>query len=142
MSQEPNFGTNFYEAVNRKWLDDPANAIPAEYPTWGGFRKLADEALLNQIRLVSELCELSDRTPDQERIAAIYNASVERFKAWDDGTATYATITLALAQLNRILTSNDPEILADYMHHCFEDGISNYKASPITLGALSPKAID
>jgi hypothetical protein len=28
------YKNNFYLGVNRKWLEDPANSIPAEYPRW------------------------------------------------------------------------------------------------------------
>ena len=46
---------NFYEYVNKKWLDAPENQIPPEYPRWGGFIKLHDQSLKNQIELVKDL---------------------------------------------------------------------------------------
>ena len=46
---------NFYEHVNEKWLQDPDNAIPSDYSSWGGFVKLHDTSLVNQINLVKKL---------------------------------------------------------------------------------------
>ena len=48
---------NFYQYVNKRWLEDPENQIPEEYPRWGGFIKLYDTGLKNQINLVKGLID-------------------------------------------------------------------------------------
>ena len=48
-------GNNFYEFVNNAWLTNPLNKIPEDYSSWGGFTKLYDDGLSNQINIVKDL---------------------------------------------------------------------------------------
>ena len=41
---------DFYLYVNQKWLSDDKNKIPEDYSSWGGFTKLYDIGLQNQIK--------------------------------------------------------------------------------------------
>ena len=43
---------DFYLYVNQKWLSDDGNKIPEDYSSWGGFTKLYDIGLQNQIKIV------------------------------------------------------------------------------------------
>ena len=51
----PSADDDFYLHVNQAWLDDPKNQIPSDYSSWGGFLKLYDEGLSNQIDIVKQL---------------------------------------------------------------------------------------
>ena len=72
---------DFYSYVNKKWLDDPVNSIPDDYSSWGGFTKLYDEGLKNQISMVKDLTckEYKSLNPEQKKITSIWNASSKRF---------------------------------------------------------------
>ena len=60
MSIEQSAGENFYEYVNNKWLLDSNNKIPDDYSSWGGFTKLFDDGLMNQIKM--NLSHLNDQS--------------------------------------------------------------------------------
>jgi putative endopeptidase len=121
---------DFYRAVNGRWLEDPANAIPSEYPRWGGFIQLHDQGLKNQIELVKELCGVLEADPaelneSQLKIAAAWDASNRRFESWDEGTATYEPILRELQVLNENLPEFSVQGLADYFYYCQVNGVSN-----------------
>ena len=67
-------GNNFYQYINHKWLNDPSNQIPSDYSSWGGFTKLYDDGLINQINIVKNL-ENNCHTEEVEKIFAIWQAS-------------------------------------------------------------------
>jgi predicted metalloendopeptidase len=100
---------NFYLHVNKKWLNDPLNRIPGDYPRWGGPIKLHDAGLKNQINLVKNL------SPDQAnaqdpgtKISWIQAACAGRFNSWKDGTAKYDPISRELEILDAYLMPNKP----------------------------------
>ena len=72
---------NFYEYVNHKWLNDPANSIPGDYSRWGGFVKLHDQSLIDQIDLIRELSNkpYDELNIEQKKIVAIWKAAEDRF---------------------------------------------------------------
>ena len=76
---------DFYQYVNNAWLTNPANQIPADYSSWGGFTKLYDDGLNNQIDIVKSL-ENSCITEEESKISAIWKASVNRFTSWKEKT--------------------------------------------------------
>ena len=79
---------DFYQWVNHEWLNDPKNEIPSEYSTWGGFMKLYDEGLKNQINLVSKLDSKSESIKER-KISRIWKASMDRFDVWEKGEGNY-----------------------------------------------------
>jgi putative endopeptidase len=130
MTDNREFRRNFYEAVNGRWLEDPANAIPAEYPRWGGFVQLHDQGLKNQIALVQELCGLLETDPaelneSQLKIAATWDASFRRFKSWDEGTANYDPILSELKHLADSLSEFSIQGVAEYLHYTQINGVGN-----------------
>ena len=72
-------GINFYQYVNHAWLSNPLNQIPLDYSSWGGFTKLYDEGLINQIDIVKNL-ENKCVSEEQEKIFSIWKASENDFK--------------------------------------------------------------
>jgi len=125
--------------MNKKWLDDPTNAIPAEYSTWGGFTKLDDEGLLKQIQLVKDLKNQEFKNEEETKISAIWEASNARFQAWANDTATCDPISRELEILDAILpfhvqdqgqcqVSTDTTFetrLAEYFYYTQVNGIGN-----------------
>lgn len=124
---------DFHDYVNKKWLDDPANSIPSEYTTWGGFTILADNGLKNQIKLVKELCEIpKDKlTVDQKKITAIWAACQNRFKMWEDNKGDYKAIEAEFEVLqqhfptDKLTTDDYLDALSKYMFYCHENGIGS-----------------
>src|SRR5689334_20473447 len=70
--------SDFYLYVNHAWLNDPKNKIPDEYSKWGGFVKLFDQSLKDQINLVQNLCDKKDKTEEEKKVTAIWKASMNR----------------------------------------------------------------
>ena len=64
-------GENFYQYVNNNWLNNPENQIPSDYSSWGGFTKLQDEGVYNQINIVKNL-EGNLATVEKEKIFSIW----------------------------------------------------------------------
>jgi putative endopeptidase len=124
---------NFYLHVNKKWLDDPANAIPSEYSRWGGFIKLCDEGLINQIQLVKDLRSKLSKNDDESKISAIWEASCDRFQNWKNDTANCDPISRELEILDAYFSvqtpiNNDTERstrLAEYFYYTQINGIGN-----------------
>ncbi|ARF11159.1 peptidase M13 [Klosneuvirus KNV1] len=121
---------NFYLHVNSKWLNDPANKIPAEYPKWGGFIKLHDNTLKEQIKLVQTLKNKTDKTEEEMKISAIWEASVTRFNSWRNKSADYNPIIQELQTLESYIPSDTtPQDLinniAKYYYYTQVNGISN-----------------
>lgn len=117
---------NFYLHVNEKWLNDPQNSIPTEYPRWGGFIKLHDTGLMNQIQLVKELQNKSNKNEEEEKISAIWQASRDRFRDWENCTANCNVITKELMVLNEyFLGNNIVQKLAEYFYYTQVNGINN-----------------
>ena len=118
-------GNNFYLHVNSKWLNDPKNNIPDEYPKWGGFIKLHDGTLKDQIKLVQDLRNKPNKTDEELKISAIWEASVTRFESWRKNTATYGPILQELSFLDANLSPNNVNSLAEYFHYTQVNGINN-----------------
>ena len=127
--------TNFYSYVNQEWLDNPLNSIPDDYSSWGGFTKLHDDGLKNQINMVKTLTSNNSiqLTNEQQKIAAIWNASSDRFKNWSRNESDYSPIVNEINNLNKHL-NNSISInhksahlnnLATYLHYSQKTGIGN-----------------
>lgn len=124
---------NFYLHVNKKWIEDPANAIPSEYSRWGGFTKLDDNGLINQIQLVKDLKSKSNKNEEEKKISAIWEASCNRFQSWKDNTATCYPIARELEILDAYLSVQTPMSdvtdyvtrVAEYFHYTQINGIEN-----------------
>lgn len=130
---------NFYLHVNEKWLNDPMNQIPGDYPKWGGFIKLHDQGIKNQIQLVQDLvndnmCNLSE---EQFKIAMMWKASCQRFEDWkqenqnqENQMRNYEPLINELKVLDEFLPidlqPSDQHIgVAKYLHYTQVNGIQN-----------------
>jgi predicted metalloendopeptidase len=78
-------GNNFYLYVNNAWLTNQANQIPNDYSSWGGFTKLYDDGLNNQIDIVKNL-DNTCYSEEESKIFSIWKASEDRFESWKQGT--------------------------------------------------------
>jgi predicted metalloendopeptidase len=121
---------NFYLGINEKWLNDPQNAIPPEYPRWGGFIQLHDEGLKNQIGLAKELSQSLENgdeniSTSQRKIAAVWAASNSRFQSWDNKSANYSPILKELVHLDEVMPVYSIENVATYMHYSEVNGFGN-----------------
>jgi predicted metalloendopeptidase len=125
---------DFYNHINDKWFKDPQNEIPKEYSRWGGFVKLQDECLKNQINLVKNLDNKSDK--DENKILAIWEASKTRFLNWETNQGDYLPLSDELMKLNEylpeilnnvVLTHSEDNVvkLADYLYYTQISGIRN-----------------
>ena len=118
-------GTNFYHYVNHAWLSNPVNQIPLDYSSWGGFTKLYDEGLINQIDIVKNL-ENKCVSEEQEKIFSIWKASEERFQMWNDKTSNCDPIKEELNTLDGHFRDDKYiQNLAKYLHYGQINGISN-----------------
>jgi putative endopeptidase len=126
-------GENFYLHVNKQWLEDPENAIPGDYSSWGGFAKLHDEGLLTQIQLVKDLIAQDDRSAEEMKIAAIWQASDHRFTQWSENQANMDPIYRELDSLDSILRPSEQPVdqtdlvdrIAQYLYYSKVNGIGN-----------------
>lgn len=128
----PGPNEDFYLHVNQKWLEDPDNSIPSEYSRWGGFIKLADEGLKNQIDLVKELKDKDIKTEEESKIYAIWSASTALFESWERGEGDYSAIKKELDILDSFLKPETPiadedDMIArlQYLHYSKMNGIRN-----------------
>ena len=87
---------DFYMSMNKKWLDDPKNQIPDDYSRWGGFMKLRDEGLINQIEMVKELETKLDKTEEEKKIPPAVGVGVTELLA---KTTTLSDCTLNISIL-------------------------------------------
>lgn len=129
-TNSPRASDNFYLHVNQNWLNDPANKIPDEYPRWGGFMKLHDNTLKELIKLVQNLRNKTNKTEEEMKISAIWEASTARFDSWRNNTANYTPILQELNILDTYIpsdTSHEDLInnLAKYFHYTQVNGIGN-----------------
>ena len=125
---------DFYQYVNNEWLSHFSHQIPDDYSSWGGFTKLHDDGLRNQINIVKNLENNSD-TEEKRKINAIWKASEERFSTWKKGSGNYKPIIQELNILdeyfepfsnnNSTHTRNYIECLSKYLHYTQINGISN-----------------
>lgn len=120
---------NFYQHVNNKWLNDPENNIPGEYPSWGGFIKLLDTSLNNQIKLVKDLIIQDNLSKEEMKIAAIWQGCMNTFDNWKNGNGNYDPITKEFAILEQSFINTDEQNIsikmADYLFHTQMNGIIN-----------------
>lgn len=135
----PTATQNFYSHVNASWLEDPKNQIPGEYSAWGGFTKLSDDGLKKQIYLVQNLRDKTDKTEEEMKIVAIWEASMELFNNWRnvvtpcDNSTQFLPISKELEILDEYLKPNksyeneeDLAIcIAEYLHYSQINGITN-----------------
>jgi len=119
-------GADFYQFVNNKWLADESITIPAEYSSWGSFIKLVDESLKNQIGLLKDLQEREAANPDEAKLGLVWQASMQRFKAWEAGEGTCDDIMNELHRLGETVPMEGDgyaEGLAKYLGRCNQLGI-------------------
>ena len=95
-------GDDFYQHVNSEWLNDPINKIPEDYSSWGGFIKLHDDGLTKQINIVKNM-ENINRNEEEEKIFAIWKASENRFKSWEENNSDCNPILNELNILNEMI---------------------------------------
>lgn len=101
----------------------------------GGFVKLADESLLNQIQLVKELCDKNTNSIslDENKLVNIWKASFAKFKSWEDGSANYDPLINGFFELatddgdfGEIKNSNDlAKKIARHLCYTLTNGIDN-----------------
>ena len=130
-------GANFYQHVNHAWLNNPANQIPPEYSSWGGFTKLYDDGLKNQIEIVNNL-ENNCQTEEEHKIFAIWTASQQRFQSWKDSPGDCEPLVkefnLLKEYFKESVDSENDQILnkqqyindlSKYLHYTQINGIAN-----------------
>ncbi|KAI8820604.1 hypothetical protein BJ741DRAFT_638433 [Chytriomyces cf. hyalinus JEL632] len=126
-SGRPSPQDDFYMHANYAWLSDPSVEIPAEYPTWGSFMMLRDASLKNQISLLEDLIsrDPATLTVDEAKLAALWKASMDRFKEWSASSSagSYAPVHDALALIDSHLAQNTDEALASYFGMSMEQGL-------------------
>jgi predicted metalloendopeptidase len=156
MSTTPSPKSDFYRWVNHPWLTDPSVTIPAEYPRWGAFTKLADEALKNQIGLLQGVAAISEPSADEAKLAHVWRLSMARFNDWEAGKGDYAGI---LEELKVIAAGVQASVaddaqwrtaLAKYLSRMQEVGLrypfhfdkgSNFEDSDNIILDLSPSGL-
>ena len=122
---------NFYLHVNQRWLSDPLNAIPQEYPAWGSFTKLHDESLNTQINMLNEISIKSKnaRSKDEHKMALIWSSSMNRFQKWERETLQNKDIFLPIisefSKLQLIFNNENKRVvnIAKYFSYAEENGI-------------------
>ena len=130
----PTPGEDFYQYVNHKWLSDPNNKIPDEYTRWGGFTKLSDDVLKNLISLMNEISlkKSEELNEDEIKIVAVWKASMNRFKEWEEGKENYENLKNELNNFERTFSvenADDTQYatkLAEYIGYTQEFGISSF----------------
>lgn len=126
-------GYDFYQYVNHGWLTSPLNQIPEDYSSWGGFTKLYDDGLTNQIDIVKKLGgyvndgENKCISQEEEKIYSIWKASENRFDNWNKGLGDYNPIINELNILENHFNTKENHIenLAKYLHYTQVNGITN-----------------
>ena len=83
---------DFYLHVNYDWLTKSENNIPSDYSSWGGFIKLYDQSLRDQINLLRELDNKQQLNDEENKILAIWKASTTLFENWRNGKGDYKCI--------------------------------------------------
>jgi putative endopeptidase len=123
---------DFYQYVNKKWLEDSKNKIPEEYSKWGGFVRLHDVTLQQLIQLVSELRNKENKNEEEMKISTIWEASVKRFESWKENSATCDPISRELEILDAYFAPNFSvdekdfiNKLAEYFHYSQMNSVSN-----------------
>ena len=120
---------NFYLSQNAKWLNDPGNAIPDEYSSWGSFIRLRDNSLKQQIAILSELAnkfnQKSDQLSNDERkLAIVYQKTMQKYKEWDNNKGDYIELNKELYYLKQSIDGeNFLNCLAEYGEYCMKNGI-------------------
>ena len=126
---KPRIQDNFYQHVNHDWLNDPKNQIPDEYPRWGGFIKLHDDGLKNQIQLTKDLENKENKTEEEEKVYAIWKAVTTLFDNFSNNVGNYNPIVKELNALDAFMgDDNDRDLItrvASYLFYTQVNGISN-----------------
>lgn len=84
---------------------DPANAIPGEYSSWGGFTKLHDDGLKTQIQMVKDLKNKADKNEEEAKISAIWEV---RLVQYSTSTSPLHRWAVAPAILRTVLPLTHP----------------------------------
>jgi putative endopeptidase len=120
---------NFYQSQNSDWLNDPKNAIPDEYSSWGSFMRLRDNSLKQQIAILSELADkynkdTSQLNEDEKKLASIYQKTMQKYKDWDNKLGDYNELIKELNYLKQNVHSDNFLTLAKYGEYCMKNGIN------------------
>ena len=104
---------DFYMWQNKKWLDDPSNAIPSDYSNWGSFTKLYDESIINLLKILKDISNKEYIEDSNEKILAqIFRKSEEKFLSWEKGEGNYQNILNKFKFLNELDLENYSQSLA------------------------------
>jgi len=100
-------GENFYKYVNQIWLNDPANIIPTDYSSWGGFTKLYDSGLKKQINIIKSICKKNDQdiTEEENIIKCIWTASNKLYNNWELNICDMSPLKDEFEVFNNIFSS-------------------------------------
>jgi putative endopeptidase len=129
--------TNFFLWQNSSWMNDPKNAIPDEYSSWGSFVKLHDESLFAQIDLLNDVrrrysngeLDLSTEEGHNERILAlIWGANMDLLNGWEKGKGDYSELS---KEVNLIRMKLD---IKDMYTKKYAENLGKYFAYATTVG--------
>mmetsp|Transcript_18885 Transcript_18885/g.24664 ORF Transcript_18885/g.24664 Transcript_18885/m.24664 type:complete len:738 (-) Transcript_18885:176-2389(-) len=134
-AKNESFRDDFFEYVNHDWLADETITIPPEYPRWGSFTKLADDSLKNQIGLLKTIVSKKPSNSEEEKLAQVWAASMNRFESWENGGGDYSCIAAEF----KILTSN-LELGSD--SSTWSKGLANYFSRCQQIGIKYPLSWD
>ena len=139
--------SDFYLHVNEKWMNDPANAIPAEYTSWGSFTVLHDRSLHNQIGVLEEIVEKGATNEDEKKMAKLWDVSMSTFALWDaegdkevHDLSRYQAISQQLIQLSELLPISPKEgdrVL--YLAHTLAWITKSQIGGPFDIGSTADK---
>lgn len=130
-------GDNFYLYVNKNWLDNPENAIPSDQSRWGGFVKLNDTSIKQQIQIMQDIDNVVDKS-DYMILYTIWKKYKDHMEKWEDpnyignndeynGLIRELEVLDAYMAFNTPITDDNDYItrIADYHHYTLRNGIRN-----------------
>lgn len=123
---------NFYLYANGKWMKD--NPIPAGYPSWNTFLSLHTKSQENLKELLLGLDEKSDRTADEEKVAAFYAAAMNEDAIESAGTAPMKPL---LDFIDETVAAYESKDMTKYAQ-CLGKFSSTFGISPFLAIGASP----
>ena len=140
-------GDNFYLFVNSSWLNDPKNKIPEEYSRWGSFMQLRDDVTNKLTALVKELSNKNENelNEDEKKIVAVWNASMNRFRDWEDGKENYFPLKNEINKIAKLFENEDENQfiinIAEYIGHSNEYSLNSFIEFRTTVDYLEADSI-
>ena len=126
---------DFYQYVNKQWLEDPENAIPDDQCRWGSFFILRENSLTNQIDIIKQLMDIPyDELSDvQQKVITVWKACIaNEIKQNTNDQSTYNCISNELKMFDNIMEhkktiDNTTYVYnsAKYLYHSLVNGIPN-----------------